>query len=575
MAGVLLVHSDPGACPSHGTLPAMASKYDQFWITRLRLLRNGIAAAAAGEAMTIDVTGINALGDRRSWSGSVVVRGRVVVDGTMAHTTSLGHVVGSQGVCDPWPGLRFRLSVNATGTRLTITCLDAQEPPPVSRVARRAALPTDQPLEIGRTAEDSCAELHRILGSLPLYQAPSEVPFTNGLYFFYEEGQASAHGDRIVRIGNHPRAQNRLVERLNDHFNSRVGAKNFSVFRRYLGGSLLRRHDPTHVCLTPAPGQGHWERQGDSVCSRCAPVEQEVTELLRARFRFRCIAIDDMSMRNDLEKCLIATVARCRDCGPTSDWLGGHAYPALVRSTGLWNTQHVQALPATTKHLSLIERLVTWDEPSREPSIRGPLSQTLLVVPCSGRKEPRLDTRLHEVSIGGLLGAEARAVLEEGRRRAFAQSKTQLRNTSPILPALAYYSGQPYATPGVRDGLLQAVQAGVHVLIVSGGYGVLRAEEPIHSYNAHLGTQTRHVWSTRLPHILRDYVARQRITRSLVLLSTQYAACVPQLTSDEYRFVPTFDRTSDKGSAMQAVPAKIGFELLRQLQSLLRSQPPG
>jgi cytoplasmic iron level regulating protein YaaA (DUF328/UPF0246 family) len=45
-------------------------------------------------------------------------------------------------------------------------------------------------------------------------------------------------------------------------------------------------------------------------------------------------------------------------------------------------------------------------------------------------------------------------------------------------------------------------------LIISGGYGVVRAEEPIHNYNAHLGTQTKAVWSRRLPVVLRDYVQR-------------------------------------------------------------------
>jgi hypothetical protein len=539
----------------------MPSKYDRFWIQRLRLLREAINGAASGAPATVDVTGITSLGDRRNWSGSAFVRGRVVVDAAMAHATSLAKVVSSYGVCDPWPDARFRLSINAAGTLLTISCLDLDGRPTASLTPAQIAPHTPTSIApvvmIGAEANAAYARLHRIVASLPVNRAPLEVPLTNGLYFFYEDGETWQDGNRIVRIGNHPRVQDRLVDRLRDHYNSRVGAKNFSVFRRYLGGALLRRDDPDHPCLQPAPGRGHWEQQGGAVCGRCAPVEQRVTELLRTRFSFRCIHIDDMTLRNELEKRLIATVAQSGDSAPTSGWLGRHAYPRLVRSTGLWNTQHVQAPPATTEHLDLVERLAPTDQPAPTAPSR-PLSQTLLIIPCSGRKEPRLDTQLAEVTVGDLIAGESRVVLEEGRRRAFSQSRTQLDEKSPMLPALAYYSGQPYATPGVRDGLLEAVRAGVHVVIVSGGYGVVRAEERIHRYNAHLGTQTRHVWSSRLPLILRDYVARQGITHSVVLLSSQYAACVPRLTPNEYRFVPTFDKAREQGSAIQVVPTKIG-----------------
>jgi hypothetical protein len=553
----------------------MVSKYDDFWIQRLQLLDDAIQSAASGRPTTVDVTGITRLGDRQSWAGIAFVRGRVVLDAAMAHATSLANVVSSSGACDPWPDRRFRLSINAAGTRLTITCLDlaGRQPPLLAaeQVAPHAAAPAAAVVTVDADATAACARLHRILASLPAHHAPKEVPFANGLYFFYEDGQTSPHGNRIVRIGNHPRAQDRLIERLGDHYNNRVGAKNFSVFRRYLGGALLRRDDPAHPCLQPAPGQGHWEQQNGALCSSCAPVEQRVTDLLHARFCFRCIRIDDMALRNELEKRLIATVAQCRDCAPTSRWLGRHAYPPLVQSTGLWNTQHVEAPPATIDQIDLVEQLSAADQYASLPSLPQLAAQTLLVIPCSGRKEPRLDMHLAEVKVGDLIGAETRAILEEGRRRAFALSSTQLHEESPLLPALAYYAGQPYATAGVRNGLMGAVRAGVHVVIVSGGYGAVRAEERIHPYNAHLGTQTRHVWSSRLPSILRDYVARQGITRSFVLLSSQYAACVPQLTPDEYRFVPTFDRARDGGSAMQVVPAKIGEELRRQLPKVLFS----
>jgi hypothetical protein len=98
---------------------------------------------------------------------------------------------------------------------------------------------------------------------------------------------------------------------------------------------------------------------------------------------------------------------------------------------------------------------------------------------------------------------------------------------------------------------------------------VLRAEEPIHWYKAQIA-QTRAVWTRRLPTILADYVRRQHVNRSFVLLSQQYAACVPQLMQTERRSVPRFIRGSDPGSPLRVVPARIGAELSQLLPALMR-----
>jgi hypothetical protein len=64
------------------------------------------------------------------------------------------------------------------------------------------------------------------------------------------------------------------------------------------------------------------------------------------------------------------------------------------------------------------------------------------------------------------------------------------------------------------------------VLIVSGGYGLLRAEEPIHDYNAQMAT-TLPIWRSRIPTILRDYVRRNGIARTFGMFSQKYAEAVP------------------------------------------------
>ncbi|MGA8017083.1 MAG: hypothetical protein WCB85_14320 [Candidatus Dormiibacterota bacterium] len=202
-----------------------------------------------------------------------------------------------------------------------------------------------------------CAEIHALLPTLPALHSPADVDFSNGLYFFYEAGESSAHAPdgRVVRIGNHPHARDGLVARLNNHYR---GGKNGSVFRRQLGGALLRRDNPATACLAPGPGQGHWDHQDDRPCPACRSTESAVTDLLKASFYFRCVRVDNQSLRNRLESRLIASVAACEVCRPSATWLGRYAYPALVRSSGLWNTQHIGGPAATSRDLELFAQLV-------------------------------------------------------------------------------------------------------------------------------------------------------------------------------------------------------------------------
>jgi hypothetical protein len=186
--------------------------------------------------------------------------------------------------------------------------------------------------------ETACREVHELLVQLPIRTRPNEVEFQDGLYFFFEEGETSRHGptDRVVRVGNHPRSDGGLVRRLRQHYS---GNKNGSVFRKLLGGALLRSRDPDSPCLAPSPGMGHWELQNARPCARCRLLEPEVSSSLRAGFRFRCIEIPDRNERNLFEVMLVATLAQCPVCRPSGAWLGRHAYADPVRESGLWNVQ--------------------------------------------------------------------------------------------------------------------------------------------------------------------------------------------------------------------------------------------
>jgi hypothetical protein len=549
----------------------MSSKYDDFWAALTTALRDTIEAARDRGQAHVALDGIRVHGDRGSWYGTAVVKGETVRQSSMAHMRSLARHVVDTGLCTYWPDTTFKFTCSADGSRLTVDMnATARLRRPSSPALREAELlPSTDAAETPVDVESTCVEIHQLVATLPLHRTPREVAFSNGLYFFYERGERSEHGPdgRIVRIGNHPRSQERLVGRLGDHYRFSAGAKNGSVFRRYLGGALIRQRDAGSTCLSPGPGAGHWEHQDEVACPDCAGVELDIRELLADRFSFRCVRVDDMSMRNRLEDRLIATIAACPTCRPSAGWLGQHAYPALVRSSGLWNTQHVGGAVLTARDMSLFRQAVSTSRTDQRES--ESLSETLLIIPCSSAKAGVEDPGLPVVQVMDLLGPASAALLAEGRELAFAKPATSLDPGSPLRPAVAYYTGQPYATEGVRDRLVAAIRRGLHCLIVSGGYGVVRAEEPIHRYEAHLPTQTRAVWARRLPEILRDYVAANGISRTITVVSSGYAALLPEdLTTNDTRLVPTFSRDTDSGSALRVVPERIGAHVADVLAAL-------
>jgi len=210
--------------------------------------------------------------------------------------------------------------------------------------------------------EQACRQIHTLLDTLALCKQPSGVPFKNGLYFFYEVGEISEHGPRgrIVRVGNH-QEDDRLIERLHKHYSPHKSA---SVFRRLLGGAIMRFENPENPCLAPGPGQGHWERQKGSRCALCKPIEERVSALLCARFKFRCVEIRHRNERDRYERLLIATLAQCSVCVPSENWLGRHAYSSTVRQAGLWNQKYAEGPTLGTEDLELFARIV---EATRRP----------------------------------------------------------------------------------------------------------------------------------------------------------------------------------------------------------------
>ena len=158
----------------------------------------------------------------------------------------------------------------------------------------------------------------------------------------------------------------------------------------------------------------------------------------------------------------------------------------------------------------------TWHLPAR-----GDLTDTLLIVPCSkskveffGRQTagPRIGNRL-PVSLAKRLD-HARAA---NRQRAGVDERT-------LAPAWQRYNGRFYQAAGGT--LAEAVGQRLHLLILSGGYGVLLAREPIGLYDAVLKASW---WPERvLECVLAGYARRHRLKcmRAFVSRTTAYRQVV-------------------------------------------------
>jgi hypothetical protein len=177
---------------------------------------------------------------------------------------------------------------------------------------------------------------------------------SNGIYFFFEQGEVvrwrNATIDRIVRIGTHKK-DGRFKKRIRQHYgnvNSLRGNKNGSVFRKHLGGALLRRAN------SEDPRLNEWLKQGGR---SYLEVEELVSRRLRENFTYCCFRVDSPEERDVLERGLIALIAQHPIGTPSAKWLGKHAASEKIVQSGLWNTQHIAATPLTSEQLRRIDEL--------------------------------------------------------------------------------------------------------------------------------------------------------------------------------------------------------------------------
>ena len=105
------------------------------------------------------------------------------------------------------------------------------------------------------------------------------------------------------------------------------------------------------------------------------------------------------------------------------------------------------------------------------------LGRSMVVIPCSGAKAAGGSARGDGRSIGALLPADLRDELEARRIANRAAARV---DESAVMAAADRYDGHLYRAG--RLAIRQLLDTGALVLVISGGYGVVLADEPIGRY---------------------------------------------------------------------------------------------
>ena len=234
-----------------------------------------------------------------------------------------------------------------------------------------------------------------------------------------------------------------------------------------------------------------------------------------------------------------------------------NASPSQVPSTAVKTTSSAALTrqqsrpPTTSQNASELEKdSVIKLEPQH-------LHKTLLIIPCCKEKMPFPDVRETGPRIAHHLTTDLAERLylarEEVRECAHIDEKT-------LVPAWQRYNGNLYKAKGVKKTLGQAVEQGLHVLILSGGYGVLLADEPIGLYEARFKASW---WPKNLlEEVIASYTRYHQLKhmRAFVSKSGGYRPLVKRVNwnaagvDDAVLLVPEFAG----GSAQSGVPKAQG-----------------
>ena len=210
-------------------------------------------------------------------------------------------------------------------------------------------------LKLERTS-DPVEALHLLFNGLPRldWTTINIIPYSDGIYIMFEEGEIYQGMNRIVRVGTH-RSQGRLKRRLMDHFVSENA--DGSIFRKNIGRAFLNKYQDPYleaweINLSKTGNRKRYAHTIDE--QREDELESRVTRYLRENISYTCLQVDEGKERLRLEEGIIATLNRGPSFKPSNTWLGSSNPVADLAGSGLWNREGLDGRPLTDYELKRI-----------------------------------------------------------------------------------------------------------------------------------------------------------------------------------------------------------------------------
>lgn len=206
---------------------------------------------------------------------------------------------------------------------------------------------------------DKVNALHMLFNSLPRFNWTMihEIPYKNGIYIMFENGESYCNMDRIVRVGTH-RSQDRLHKRLKDHFVKEDSDS--SIFRKNIGRAFLNKIDSPYLQTWEIDmhRSENVQKYGHLINEKLeAELESKITQYLRNNISFVCFPVEEKVERLRLEKGIIATLNKHPIFGPSSNWLGLSNPIFEISNSGLWNRQSLDGQPLSDLELERVKCL--------------------------------------------------------------------------------------------------------------------------------------------------------------------------------------------------------------------------
>lgn len=494
----------------------MASKYDMYWSSIMKEIYDGIMESMSEDrTVNIDVQNITAYGNRNSWYGTVEVSSEGIKGGEMAHALSLGKMIVRQDFMTDMKDAKIKLIISKT-LKLEIEVngkksLKGQ----MQKKIKQPIIPYKHPsVDIITTPPNLLLErIYSLLDNLPMFDylyEPNNLP-KNGIYFFYEDGElCEINGkitERIVRVGT-DKADDRFRDRIRNHYK---GNKNSSVFRKHVGSAIINKNKPRNIDIS------EWMKP-------MTPTSNDIEELInltfKEKFRFRCIYVQSENDRLYLEKRLIATLSHW-NYSPSSHWLGHFAERKEIQNSGLWNVQHINNQNIMKEEdLTFLKEKIDSKRTLNQYSVvvdkgkkRGIMqNKVICFIPCCGLKYPSGNIIKPERILSSQDLPNTWGDLVKGRKL----MQDCIRDDTSKTTAINLYTGSPYdVLSPYKKKIIELIHSGqFRLLIISAGYGIIDALEPIHNYDKMMkGKVASHWRNTNLTNVIADLLLHERPTR--------------------------------------------------------------